>query len=120
MNQTTHFADQAAQSAENAIRSTQRVANESLDQMAESADNARNKVAPVINRVAGEAEHLAKRGMEVLRDSSAQIRDKAIHTSDSTIAYIKDEPFKAVLIAAASGAALMALASMLSRSHSRH
>ena len=120
MNQTSNLADQAAQSAENAIRSTQRVANETVDQLADSANNARNKVTPVINRVAGEAEHLAHRGMDALRDSTAQIRDKAARTSDDTIAYIKDEPIKAVLIAAASGAALMALASLLSRSHGRH
>lgn len=120
MNQTSHLADQAAQSAESAIRSTQRVANESLDHLSDSAESARSKVVPAINRMAGEAEHMAKRGMDVLRDGSAQIRDKAVHTSDNTIAYIKDEPLKAVLMAAAGGAVLMALASMLSRSHSRH
>ncbi len=116
MNQTSSIADQAAQGAEHAIRSTQRVANETFDHLAENADAARARAVPVINRVAGEAEQLAKRSIEALRDGSEQLRDKAVRSSDSTIAYIKEEPFKSVLIAAATGAALMALASMLSRS----
>ena len=48
-----------------------------------------------------------------------QLREQASHTTEATVRYIQRDPLKAVLIAAASGAALMALVSLLSRSHTR-
>jgi ElaB/YqjD/DUF883 family membrane-anchored ribosome-binding protein len=42
-----------------------------------------------------------------------QVRDQAMRASDGTLNYIKDEPVKAMLIAAAAGAALMALLGLL-------
>jgi ElaB/YqjD/DUF883 family membrane-anchored ribosome-binding protein len=69
----------------------------------------------VLNRVAAKAEELARRSADAVRDRSADIRDRAARASDATIGYIKDEPVKAILIAAATGAALMALVSLLSR-----
>ena len=41
-----------------------------------------------------------------------------MHASDATVNYIKEEPVKSILVAAATGAALMALVSMMSRSRS--
>jgi len=112
----SHLADQATQGAENAIRSTQRVANDALDQLSQGADSVRTKATPVINRVAGEAEQLARRGIDAVRDGSQQLRDKAQRATDSTIGYIRDEPVKSVLISAALGAGLMAILAMLTRS----
>lgn len=112
-----HLADQAAQGAENAIRSTQRVANDTLDQLSQGVDDVRAKTAPTLNRVTGEAERMARLGVDALRDRSRQLREQATHASDRTVGYIKDEPMKAVLIAAAAGAALMALVALLGRSN---
>ena len=61
-----------------------------------------------------------RRGLDTMRDTSAQVRETALRTSDSTVGYIKDEPVKAILIAAAAGAALMALVSLLARTRSVH
>jgi ElaB/YqjD/DUF883 family membrane-anchored ribosome-binding protein len=83
--QANILAEYAAQSADLAIKSTQRVAHDALDN---------------------------------LHDASRQLQNKAQGASDSTVRYIKHEPVKAMLIAAATGAALMALISLLS--HSRH
>lgn len=101
---TQQFADQATETAENAIRATQRSLNGSLDQ-----------AAPIINRVASEAEELARRGINAMRDRSEQVRSSALRVSDNAVNSIKDEPIKAVLIAAAAGAALVFLGSLLSR-----
>lgn len=109
-------ADQAAKSADSAIRSTQRLANESLDQLSDKIHELRDTAVPAINRLASEAETLARRGLDTVRERSAQIRERAVRVSDNTVGYIKDEPVKSVLIAAATGAALMALVSLLSRS----
>lgn len=62
------------------------------------------------------ATHLAERGMDAAHDGALQLRDRALDASDATVRYIQTQPFKAVMIAAASGAALMAVFNMLSHS----
>ena len=114
--QPNALADQAAGSAEGAIRSTQRMANNALEGLSSSVQDARNEVTPLLNRASEQASALAQRGVNALRDSSQGLRDSATRASDNTVMYIKDEPLKAMLIAAATGAALMALVGMLSRS----
>lgn len=109
------LADQGAQSAESAIRATQRSGNEALESLSDKVQDAKAQAAPVLNRVAAKAEELARRGTDAVRESSAQMRERALRASDATIGYIKDEPVKSILVAAAAGAALMALVSLLSR-----
>ena len=116
--QTNGLVDQAALSADNAIRSTQRLANDALDSLAGSVQDARHQATPLLNRASDKAGALAQRGVNAVRDGSQQLRDRALRASDSTVMYIKDEPLKAMLIAAAAGAALMALVGLLSRSRS--
>ena len=110
------LAGQAAQGADDTIRATQRVANEALDRLSDKVHETHDKAAPKIVQLAEQAETLVRRGSEVLRESSQQVREKATVASDRTIAYIKDEPVKAVLIAAAAGAAVVVLANLMSRS----
>ncbi|KNZ31472.1 MAG: hypothetical protein AD742_15790 [Methylibium sp. NZG] len=112
-------ADHAAQSADKAIKSTQRVANESLDGLASSVQDLRNQAAPLLNRVGEQAGAMAQRGVDAVLESSAQLREKALKASDNTVSYIKDEPIKAMLIAAGAGAALMAMLSLMTRSRDR-
>ena len=81
------LAEQALHSADHAITSTRRFANEALDNV---------------------------------RDSSRQLLHKAQHASDNTAGAIRDDPLKAILIAAATGAALMALVSMVNHSRPRN
>ena len=113
------LADQAAKSADQAIRSTQRVANEALDGLAGSVQDLRHQAAPLLNRVGEQAGAMAQRGVDAVRDSSAQLRERALQAQDNTVSYIKDEPIKAMLIAAGAGAALMAMLSLMTRSRER-
>jgi len=110
--------DKVADNASGAIRSTQAVTNAALDRLADKVDNAREQVAPVIDRLSEEAAAVARRGMDSIRDSSADLRERAAQVSDAAVGHVKDEPLKAVLIAAATGAALMALGILASRSRS--
>ncbi|TMH27969.1 MAG: hypothetical protein E6H58_18660 [Betaproteobacteria bacterium] len=112
---TDTVADQAAQGGESAIKATQRAAHETIDQLSEKASEMRDRAAPIINRVATQAEELARRSADAVRETSQQLRDRAVRVSDSTVGYVKDEPLKSILIAAAAGAALMALVTLLSR-----
>ena len=69
-----------------------------------------------LGRVAGQVEDLARRTVDRARETSSQVRDQFGRASDATVGYIKDEPVKAVLIAAATGATAALLLSWLSRS----
>ncbi len=111
--ETPNLADQAADTAQSAIRSTQSVANSAFDRLTSKVDDVRDQAGPLIDRLSSQAESAARRGVDAVRDTSAQLREKAQRVSDSTVGYIKDEPVKAMLIAAATGAALMALVSLM-------
>jgi ElaB/YqjD/DUF883 family membrane-anchored ribosome-binding protein len=115
-NEASAVADHAADSVNTAVRSTQGVANQAFDRLSDKIEAAREHAVPLINRLTSQAENVAHRGADAVRDASAQVREKALKASDSTVSYIKDEPVKAMLIAAATGAALMALIGLLSRS----
>ena len=114
--QVQDMGDSAANTAQGAIRSTQRAADQALDRLSETVEDVRSKAAPMLNKVTSQAEAAARRGMEAVRDTSQQLRERALQAQDMTVAYVKDEPIKAMLIAAATGAILMGLISMLSRS----
>ena len=118
--QSNSSAEQASHTADDAIRSSQRVANEAINSLADSAQDLRNEVTPLINRASDQASALARRGVNAVRDSTQHLRDTAQRATDGTVMYIKDEPLKSMLIAAATGAALMALVGMLSRSRHHH
>lgn len=83
--------EHAAHSADVAIHGTQRLANQAMDGVSHS--------------------------MQV---ASKQVRESANLASDKTITYIRDEPVKAMLIAAATGAALVALARLIGRPNSAY
>ena len=114
--QTQDVADSTAASAQGAIRSTQRAADSALDRMSDKVEEVRSQATPILNKVTSQAEAAARRGMDAVRDTSQQLRDKATQASDMTVAYVKDEPIKAMLIAAATGALLMGLITLMSRS----
>ena len=112
---TYNIVDTAAKSAEHAIRSTQDAANKALDNLADSVDQLRGRGSPVLERAKEQATTYAYRGLDSMRDASHRARQTALQASENTIGYIRAEPVKAVLIAAAAGAVLMALAKLLRR-----
>ena len=81
-----------------------------------SATIAKKPFEPSSSRASEQATVLAHRGVDAVGDTSQQLREKAHHVSDCTVAYIRDEPVKAMPIAAATGTALMALINLVSRS----
>lgn len=113
------LADQAANSADNAIKSTKNLANNMLDGLADGVQNARNQAAPLLNRASEQASALVQRGVDTVRETSQQLQDSAQRASNTTVKYIKDEPVKSMLIAAATGAALMALVGLMGRNQGR-
>lgn len=114
--QAQDTADQAASSTQSAIRSTQRAADQAFDTISNKVEEVRNNAGPTLSRVTSQAEAAARRGIEAVRDTSQQLRERALRAQDSTVGYIKDEPIKSMLIAAATGALLMGLIGLMSRS----
>ena len=81
--------------------------------------NIADAAAPLLDSASEQASDLAQRVVEAVRESSQQFQDKAARASDSTARYIRKEPVKSLLIAAATGATLMALVSLILRSRNR-
>ena len=90
--------------------------NKSLEHVGSLADQAVQSADQAIKS----SRRVANDALDSVRDTSRQLRDTARHASDSTVDYIRDDPVKAILIAAATGAALMALVSLVSHSRERH
>lgn len=82
--------DQAAESADAVIRSVRQKAHDALDGLSST--------------------------VQTVRDQASAAVEKIRPQLDSVAAYAKDEPTKALLIAAAAGAGLMALVALMSRS----
>ena len=115
----SNLTDQVSQTADEAIRATQLLANEAVDGLAHAMQDARAQAVPMLNRASEQVGALAQRGVDSVRQTSQQLRDRTRDAADGTVQYIKDEPVKAMLIAAATGATLMALVSLISRSGHR-
>lgn len=107
-----NLVDQAAAAAHQGIHATQ----QALDGLAGGVQSLRDQASPRLDGATEQAGAVLQRGLGALRDSSQQLRAKAQQAGASTTQYIQQEPVKAVLIAAATGAALMALISLMSRS----
>jgi len=112
--------DQASHSADQAIRATQQAANHAVDSAGNALQDLRHQTTPILERASEQVSAMAHRGLDSVRETSHQLRLKAEHASDTTVGYIRQEPVKAVLIAAATGAALMALVSLVARSRDRN
>ncbi|WP_088278975.1 hypothetical protein [Ideonella sp. A 288] len=115
----TSSIDQAVQSAEQALHATQRAAHDALEGFGDGVQQVRRDAAPVLTHAVDNASALAQRGLNAVKDGTHRLQDQARHASDSTARYIRDEPVKAMLIAAASGAALMVLMGWVTRSRDR-
>jgi ElaB/YqjD/DUF883 family membrane-anchored ribosome-binding protein len=111
-------ADSVSAAADSAARSTQRAADGLLDGAAHATNGLRADLGPMLSRAQEQVSDYAHRGADAVLHSAHQMRDSADAASNRARGYIKDDPVKAVLIAAATGAALMALVSMVS--HARH
>jgi ElaB/YqjD/DUF883 family membrane-anchored ribosome-binding protein len=85
---------------------------EKSTRLVEQASESANQAIQSTRQVANEA-------LESVRETGRHLRVKAEHASDNTVSYIKHEPVKSVLIAVATGAVLMALIGVLTRSHKR-
>jgi ElaB/YqjD/DUF883 family membrane-anchored ribosome-binding protein len=107
----SNLVDQAASAAHQGIAATQHA----LDGLAGSVQTLRDDASARLDDVTGHASAMAHRGVDAMRDGSQRLRTQAHRASEGTTHYIQQEPVKAVLIAAATGAVLMALIGFVTR-----
>lgn len=113
---SNNFSDETVQSADQAKQSTASLANDGIGSLSDTLKDIREQATPMLNRTTEQASELVQRGVDSVLDTSHQLKEKALRASHNSVNYIKDEPVKSMLIAAATGAALMALVSLVSRS----
>lgn len=105
--------DQATESADHAIHAARRVATDALDSLASAVHALRAQAAPLLDGAADGTNEMVHRGLNALHDRSRHLQSSARHASERTVGYIRHDPVKSMLIAAAAGAVLMGLASLV-------
>lgn len=90
--------DKSLQSAEMILENTQRAASGALDELTHALDQ----------------------GVERAREASLNLRHSAQRASLLTSNAIRHDPVKSVMIAAATGAALMGIITLIARSQNRY
>lgn len=111
-----NIVDQVADSTSQAIHSTQQAADHALSGLDDKVQHLRDQASPRYDDATQQVSAMAERGAQSLRDTTRLLREKASFVTDGTRQYVRDEPVKSLLIAAATGALLMGLASLLARS----
>jgi ElaB/YqjD/DUF883 family membrane-anchored ribosome-binding protein len=110
--QSQDLADKAANRIQGGIQDAKRTINRAGDQLSSKTDELRSEAQPLIKKATQQANAVAKS----FGDATQQVRDAASQASESVIAYAKENPIKAILIATASGAILATLFHAIYRS----
>jgi ElaB/YqjD/DUF883 family membrane-anchored ribosome-binding protein len=87
--------------------------------LAAAANHLAAPIAPLLQRLGDQAGERLHEGVDAVRDGTKLLRHQALLARDHTTGYIRNEPLKAVAIAAAGGAVLMLLLGLLRGSSSR-
>lgn len=114
-----NLADEALKSASDTVQSTRDAAHSTLERAEEGVRTLRGKADPVIDDLAARAQELAARSIDYCAETGAKARRHIQDAADATTRYVEQQPGKAVMIAAASGAALATLMFWMSRSRER-
>jgi ElaB/YqjD/DUF883 family membrane-anchored ribosome-binding protein len=106
MKTTDHNITRSLDSADQAIHSAGRTLGGALD-----------NVAPALHQTAERLSEMAQQGVDAMRNGSDELSEQARRVSYKTASYIRHDPIKSVLIAAAVGAGAMALYGLLRQDH---
>ena len=94
-----------AAKADEVIANTQRAAADSEKSIQAGLRQVKEAVPATLSRAATQAEELARAGIDKARAAGANVADKANKAGETTAQYVREEPAKALLFAAATGAA---------------
>jgi hypothetical protein len=100
------IADKAAERIE--IREPQQAAKEAGSTWSNQVDDLRSDAGQAIQRVVGRFTSRSRQGVDAVGNIASQLREVALSSSESIVAYSKKNPASALAIAATSGALLYA------------
>ena len=92
-----------------ALKAAERDAHAAIDSAVDGLASAYSDTKPLLSRVSQRARDYASDGYDAARERAAALKDRSQQAVESTRGYVKDEPIKSLLIAAAVGAAVIAL-----------
>lgn len=99
-----HFSRAAA-----SLKAAQRDAQTAIDSAVDGLSSAYGEAKPLLSRMNQRAREMAHDGYDSARERAAALRERSQQAVESTRGYVQDEPIKSLLIAAAVGAAVIAL-----------
>lgn len=109
---TKHYADDK-------LYGTRHVANDATSPMQSGLDALHaalpEQVSVLAADISAQAQTLTDKGVEMVRQASDALRQRAKEVGDQTAGFVRNEPVKAVVMAAAAGAVTAVLVSWLNR-----
>ena len=114
MHSTRDPFDSAVDQVDDSTRASQRAAHRTLERVAESAASLRDQAKPVVDRWAERASDAAHDSASWMRDRGDRVRYQVGRASDRTVGYVREDPVRAVMMAAAAGALLYAVVRLMS------
>lgn len=99
----------ASTPSSDAAQATRSYAHEAFDQAEEKLREMRHSVDPMMDKVALKAQQLARQSMDMATEARQKAQDSVSRYADVTTRYVSEQPLRAVLIAAAVGAAVALL-----------
>ena len=109
-------ADHLAGRIERNLQDVQQIAAEAMQTLTRGVDDLRATSSDALSKASAETEDLTRCGMARAREAVTHARDSATHLRDDTARRVQADPMKALLIAAAAGAASAVVVQWLSRS----
>ena len=86
------------------------------DQVNQSLHALVQEVSPKLTSMAERVAQMSRQGMAAMQNGQHHLSDSLHDAKDGTVSYIRHEPVKSVLIAAAVGAGLVTMLTLLTRS----
>lgn len=94
----------AAEQAEVAIAATKRATDSAAQSVHAGLDTMQEKVPSMLTHAGAAADELIAQGVQRARAASSAVRQTTGRAQERTVVYIREEPLKAMLIAAGVGA----------------
>ena len=114
--QSKETVDLAAAKARDALDSTRQAVDWTIEKAADKVDDVKAGTAEAIDKASGMANAVASKAKDQFDTVKSQVRAQTANLSAQVADYTATDPVKAMLIAAAAGAVLMAVLSMMVRS----
>ena len=108
-----------AQAADGAFHHTQEATMATIEQLTQELAQLRHSITPPLEDAVAQAQSLGRQGLASVRQSAKEMRQRAQRLGEDTVNYVHHQPVQAMLIAAASGAVLMGLGTLLARAYRR-